>query len=386
MIKIIPILLALTVPSLSTVPMSSFIPDGPVIIIPDLSFIGGFSRIDVGFSSKEEASIAISWEQSSSSSSLSSSSSSSSSSIDSSSEDYFYCEKYGPFLKEGDNKEVTFTYELNTISSQTLIERIRLFSKGTVVSASSQPSFSYTQGQRKSVSFTLNTKDYLTDSGLELRFEILNSSRKILKVYNATFCPPSQKRFLASNLKSGVYTSNSIGFYGDGTTMREIRESYDFTKIGDYIDNDYYYRLDIGRNGFYFDSPKELAFNSINLRFYDDEYLFPNFTHSSNDEIIIPLKVYQRNGKYSFQFVNKFYVNKKTLDVSDVYQPNYIVSSSFYLPINGLSKFNGRTIYLDINGLGMDEISTSIPLRYELNRLIVGSCSNGEYCVHGGTR
>ena len=38
----------------------------------------------------------------------------------------------------------------------------------------------------------------------------------------------------------------------------------------------------------------------------------------------------------------------------------------------------------DFNEIGLNQISTSIPLRYELNRTIVGVCADGDYCVVGG--
>ena len=390
MTKIIPVLLALTLPSTSVVTFNGFEPGGPVIIIPEISF-GDFSKIDVGFSTFNGISLPSSSSSSiisssKSSSSKSSSSSSSSHSATYSSRDSFYCDRYGPFVPGTiDSLTVPITYEMYSIPNQTIIERLRLFKNGNVVAASSSKPFYYYKGEIIDSSFTINMR-YYTDQGLEIRFEILNSSYEILKVYNATFYPPSQKDIPASLLKGGVYTSKSLGFYGDGDSLCEIKETIDFTKIGDYVDNDYYYRLDIGRNPFGFAGFEDISFQSMNLRFYDDELLFPNFTHQPNDEIIIPLKLYKRNEKYYFQFVNKFYVNKKTLDISDYYQPDYIVSSSFYLPVNGLNRFNGKTLYIDIHGLGADKISTTIPLRYELDRLIVGSCSNGEFCVHGGTR
>ena len=87
----------------------------------------------------------------------------------------------------------------------------------------------------------------------------------------------------------------------------------DFTKYGDYVDNDYYYRLDIGRNAFYYSNDYEIDFRSAYLRFLDDDLLFPNFTHQENGEIVLPLKLWKREEKVSFQFKDKFYVQKKLL-------------------------------------------------------------------------
>ena len=118
---------------------------------------------------------------------------------------------------------------------------------------------------------------------------------QVLKEYSASIYPPSKSRVLATSLKREIYTSRSLGFYGDGTKMVEIKDNFDFTRFGDFVDNDYYYRLDIGRNAFYTASEEPIQCTSAYLRFYDDDYLFPNFTHQDNDEIVLPLKIYQRN-------------------------------------------------------------------------------------------
>lgn len=387
MIKIIPLLIAVTATAISSSdgtrgggamsrPSRS---DGPITISSSVPYESGFTK------SKFTPPIVVSFPTGDSTSSSLTSSVSSNEPANQHL-DYFYCDRYGPFTLDGPREvEMTFTYELHSIETQNIIERVRLFKGGHVVAATSKASFNYVKGNRKSVTFSPPIGNYLSDSGIELRFEIVDTSYRVLKFYFANIYPPSKERVLATSLKQGIYTSKPVAFYGNGKDMVEIVDEFDFTKIGDYVDNDYYYRLDIGRNAFYFQNNYQITCSSANLRFYDDDYLFPNFTHQSNDEIVIPLKIYQRNEKLCFQFVNKFYVEKKTLDVSDTYQPNYIISSSFYLPINGLRKFNGKTLYVDINGLGMNEISTTIPLKYELNRLIMGSCSDGEYCIHGGT-
>lgn len=324
----------------------------------------------------------------SSSSSPSSSSQASSSSEIPVEQDYFYCDTYGPFLPNQIGKvEMTFKYRLVNVSHEIFAERVRLFMNGQVVYVSKKAPFSYSAGTTKEVTFKVNIHDYLTESGLELRFELLTSnSLDIVKSHNVTFYPPKEERLLATELKYYTYESRNVGFYADGIGFKELKDVLDFTKYGDYVDNDYYYRLDIGRNTFYYSNNYELDYKSAYLRFYDGDYLFPNLTHQSNDEIVLPLKLWKREEKLSFQFQNKFYVNRNTLDISDTYQPNYIISSSFYLPINSHSKFNGKTLYVDINGMGLNQINTTLSLKYQLDRLIIGSCSNGEYCVHGGTR
>lgn len=340
-------------------------------------------------SSKSSSSSSSSKSQSSSSSSIYSSSSSSKSSSSYTPDpdgDYFSCPRYGPFiLNNVPTTTVSFTYELNSISSQTILERVRLFRSGSLVSGNTSGSFSYTKGTRRTTSFTIPIRDYWTTNGLEIRFEILNSSYSILKAYIAPFYPPTNGQVSASTLKSNLYTSKSIGFYGDGVEMKELREIFDFRTIGDYIDNDYYYRLDIARNYFLYPNDFVLSYkNNAKLRFNDSENIFPYYTHQSNGDIEIPLYLYANGDRICFGFNKTFYVNKRTLQISDTYQSGWITTPSFYLPVNGRKAFNGKMIYFELNELGFDKISTVIPLRYELDRTMVGVCSDGEYCVVGG--
>ena len=299
--------------------------------------------------------------------------------------DYFSCSRYGPFtLGDVPTTEVSFTYELNSIPSQTIIERVRLFRSGTLVSASTKGSISYTKGTRKNVSFVVPIRDYWTTNGLEIRFEIMNTSYTILKSYSSNFYPPRNSQVSASTLKSAIYTSNSLGFYGDGEEMCEFKEIFDFRPIGDYIDNDFYYRLDIAKNYFLFPNNYGLVCKSAKLRFNDSGYIFPYLTHQSNDDIEIPLYLYKSGDQVHFAFNQSFYVNKRTLEISDTYQPGWVVTDSFYLPVNGRKKFSGKIIYFEINEIGYDRISTTIPLRYELDRTIIGICTDGDFCVVGG--
>lgn len=261
---------------------------------------------------------------------------------------------------------------------------MRLFKNGSVVAASSKGAFSYTKGQRKSVSFNVALHNYWTFNGLEIRFEIVNTSYSILKAYATTFNPPTEETVTGYLLKQNLYISNSVGFYGDGSGLKELKDVFDFTGISEYFDEDYYYRLDIGKVFFYYYGANDLPYRSIDLRFNDDELLFPNLHHDANGDIVLPLGLNRNGIKNTFKYRNQFYVNRKTLDISDTYKTGYISTSNFYLPINGLNKFNGKTVYFDISGIGVSGLTTSIPLKYDVNRAYISLCSDGDYCVVGG--
>ena len=281
-------------------------------------------------------------------------------------EDYFDCSTFGPFslstVTNGVN--VTFTYQLYSFSSQNIIERVRLLnSSNTVVASSSKNSKYYNRGSRNTVTFSLPIRDHLTVNGLTLKFEIVNdSSYSILKAYSSTFYPSSDSYINWMDLKQNPHTSKTLGFYSDGKNMKPLVETIDFTEFGDYLDVDYYYRLVINKNLISYPNECTFRYTSASLTFNDSEMLFP------------------------FKFKNTFYVNKRTLQMSNTYMNGFVSSKDFYLPINGRSRFNGKQLYFVLEGLGIDNISTSFPLRYDVASSLVGVCTDGDYCIVGGRR
>lgn len=324
-----------------------------------------------------------------SSSSLSSPLSSSNQTSYSAQDDYFYCGHYGPFPLGSADFSSTFYYRIYSEPSQRVIERIRVFNatNNALLSASSKPSKEYSQGILTSVSFVIPLYDYWTSEGLTLKFEILNSgTRQIIKQYSVSFYPPSNRYIKASDLKNETYVSKSLGFYANGTDFVELKETYDFTNIGDYLNVDYYYQLDIRKNKFRYSSLFSLSDYSMELRFEDCDNQFPYFNHDSNDFICMPLTLSIENEEVTIKYAKSLYINKKTLEMSETYRSGYELTDRFYLPINGKKIFNGKPLYLEIYHLGKDNISTYFIIRYDVDRSYIGLCGDGDYCVIGGRK
>ena len=304
-------------------------------------------------------------------------------------EDTFKCSTYGPFSVDNcSDITARFTYKLNSISNQKVIERLRLLStSGSVLYASTKTSFDYVTGTQKTISFTVPLKDYWSSNGLTLKFEIVNaSSYAILKAHTATFYPIVSSTISIGTLRKKIYTSRSFGFKGDGTNMVEATESFDFTNIGSYVNVDNYYCLDLANNFFYYLDSYTLSCTSVELRIKDYDNLFPYLPHKTNSDVIVPLTLHKRGTSVTFKLKNSYYVNRKTLQISDVYRQGFSLTNKFYLPINGKKLFNNKWLYIDIKELGISKITTSVSLKFNVNRNLVGVCSDGDYCVVGGNR
>ncbi len=315
-------------------------------------------------------------------------SSSSSSSLAQIDLDIFNCDRYGPFSVGGANFDVAFNYTLYSVDNQTIVERLRLLNKNnSVLSSISKPAKNYTKGTSTNVTFTVPIKDYLTTDGLTLNFEIINSGTyTVLKRYSSTFYPVINEVISYSILKYSTYTSRSFGFRGNGENMENTSETFDFRTTGEYLNVDYYYELDFSNNYFKYPNTYTISYKSITLRFNDSDNQFPYLTHQNNGNILLPLSLYKKDDKVMFTFKNNFYVHKKTLRISDAYRQNYVLTNRFFLPINGMSKFNGKMLYIDIEGLGQSGLSTTIPLRYIASKSLVGNSRDGENYVVGGNK
>lgn len=300
--------------------------------------------------------------------------------------DIFLCDVYGPYSYPANDDQVVFTYQFFDLTSQNIIERMRLFnSSNNVIYASNKEKKTYNRGDRNVVSFSLPLKDYYSQDGLKISFEILdNSTREILKTYSSSFYPPSNAFIQGSSLKINKYTSRSLGFYGENNELKPLIETFDFTVFGEYLNVDKYYRLEINKAYFLYPNKHVFTYDYAYLYFNDDERLFPYYTHQNNGDILIPIKLVRNGNVISFAFNRSFYVNKRTLQISDVYRSGFMATKDFYLPVNGRHKFNGKKIYFDLNSMGLDKISTSISLNYDASHSIVGLATDGDYYVIGG--
>ena len=301
--------------------------------------------------------------------------------------DYFLCPTYGPFHVGDRDFTATFQYRAN-IDNQEIIERLRLLdTNNNVLQASSKAAKMYSNNELIEVSFNVPIRDYLTESGIILKFEIIKKSNySVLKTYSTTLYPLTSVSNNANYLKQNIISTNPIGFYGDGEGMKTISETFDFTKLGDYLDINYYYHLNIKKNQFYYTSDFPLSYTAINLRFEDHDFLFPYFSHDSSFNVNVPLRASVTNSKVTLSYKNYFYVNKRTLQVSQTAKTGFTLTPELYLPINGKNRFNNKLLYLDFVDFGQSKITVSFPIRYQVNKSLVGVSDDGINYVSGGVK
>ena len=299
--------------------------------------------------------------------------------------DYFECPIYGPFHVGDADFRATFKYRVN-IDDQQILERLRIYvANGELLNAQTNTVKNYQNNALEEVDFTIPIRNCLSNKGITLKFEILKrSNREILKEFSATIYPVSTPNNNYQYYKNNVYESLPIAFYGDGQGMKAIKETINFKTIGDYLESDYYYRLDVKDKRLNYTSEFPLTYKSINLRFEDHENLFPYYKHTPTEHVIIPLDVVNSNGRLNLKYGTNFYINKRTLDTSNTYHNGFAYSPYFYMPINGKERFDNKIFYLDFEEFAQSKITVSFPLRFISGKAIVGTAPEGEYYISGG--
>ena len=303
--------------------------------------------------------------------------------------DYFVSDVYGPFNVGDPDFDATFSYRAN-ISNQQIIESIEIcpFSSGSPYATINHAPFYYQDNALIETTFTIPIHHYLTNKGLTLKFELLSyPSREVLKSYETKFFPNVQPGWTAEELKKGFYFTKYIGFYGSGQALSPVTETFNFKYIGDFIDNNYYYRLDLANNYITYDSLFDLSYEAINLKFEDRDYVFRYFSHDSNDNVILPIKAkLDSNDKVSFIFKNPLFVNKDTLDMSDSRRAGYVRTGYFYLPINKRDLLDEKAFTLEFVNFGKCKLNASFPLEYITGNSLVGTAGSSKYHVVGGVK
>lgn len=351
-------------------------------IIPNISLIG---KVDLPIKPYDPPTSSSGASSNTSSWSSSISSSSSSSSFNGGNEYVGTTGIYGPFKLGDQDYDVTFLYQYNLVNIS-IKERLRLFNiGGSLVYDNTKSVRPYENNSLRNVTFKVPISSLLTNNGLDIRFEIYSdSSSTALRSYQTSFYYPKAQFVDYQTLQENVYVSKNIAFFADGSSLLGINEKLDFTQTGDYLDVDYYYRLSLNKLSFKYSSVFDFSYQNATLRFDDKERLFPYLSHDANNNINLPIILKSSEDTVSFAFKDKYYINKRTLQISDTFKPDYALTGDFYLPINGKKIFNHKTLYIDINEIGINKISTTLAFQYDAHKSLMGLCHDAVHCLVGG--
>ncbi len=286
----------------------------------------------------------------------------------------------GPFEAYCDDYELKGSYR-STVFFGKIVERVRV---GVI---DKEKTYSHFNGERTisknvvyDVSFNLPFHSMLTDKGLEIIVDFLNTSNTVLHSFTFRIKPCSKNRIYPKDYLNTYYSVSDV--YVDPDNYQSLSEKYTFNGFIDYFNNDYYYRLNL--DSIYLTYVSNFPFNDIDcdLLYEDYEKAFP-YLDNDDDEVHLPMTTYHEGDIVKFKMKNSLFVNKKTLEMHFNYQDGLVSTNYFYLPVNKIDKILDSTFTLSVNDFGYNKTYFTWNIRYITNKSLIGNCSSSDYCVVG---
>ena len=239
--------------------------------------------------------------------------------------------------------------------------------------------FSYPSSKSFSYTFTIDDKRLnLVREGITVRVGIYDTSARVMLDYIDGHLYPKTSETIDIDDISGELEIDRCLYLSNTRAV----EKYNFSNYSHIVEIDKYYELDISSLSFKYTSYIPFSYQEAYLSFNDSHNVFPYIDEDKGMKNI-PLKAVDNNGTISFK-TQSSYVNKKTLDMSLKQKEGYINTSHFYLPKNKISLLQGLNLFINVKGMGINNISFSYQFEIDINSLLIGPCNESMYCIIGG--
>lgn len=233
------------------------------------------------------------------------------------------------------------------------------------------------------LTFKLPLKSNLTDRGLSVTIDFIDTGNVILQSFSFNIKPVSPTTINPKLYTNEYFVIEDVIVDPDDYQTHRF-EKIKFDKTYDYFDVDNYYRLPLEDTFITYECGLLFPGCTAHLHFTDYLKVFP---YLDNDKEVptfdIPLKVNGKIGGVSFSFPSVMYVNPSTLDMSLEARPGFSATRYFYLPKNRSEELLDQTFYLAVKDFGYGKTSFTWPIKYTNNHHLIGDCSNSDYCVIG---
>ena len=293
---------------------------------------------------------------------------------------------FGPYDGNEGEQTLSFSYSyMNNVSHTKVYELLEGHYGGQLMTRDYTDYHTLVKGGTYNINLTFYPFSFAVNSNMDIIFMIIDDyTHTILHEKNFTV---DKKQPLNINTTGGlsekVITSRKNLF--SLTKGETYAETYDFTKTEDVFGNRNYYRLDISNIHISYSSVKPFDYGMARLYFYDTRNLFPSmYRDPSSGATSFYLDVIEEDGRLSFSFKDKYYVNPKTLEISSGYRPGWRRSSYCYLPLKRRKDLEGTKFYLHITGAGFNDSTITHQLTYYSSKNFFGNCVDSEYCIKGG--
>ena len=299
-------------------------------------------------------------------------------------DEYFYTsDYYGPF--DGSNNETIKLYFKNCNPNHYLT--IEYFNAATYAKLSQENyKLADIMGFSDNCSYTLRVKNKMYQEGIGIQFTIndgdsLTFDRKLIHLY-----PTENKTIYSFQYVNNPYVASNR-FFKIGKDRVYQSETIQFLDTIDYLTNDKYNAIDISEIKFTYDKDIPLinANKNKNLTVYDYQNVYTNII-KNNYAFNIPVECVKNGNEISLRFLNTFYYNPITLDMSFIARDGYLPTDKFYIPKYGLKSLENDAFILNLQNFGYSKTNIVIPLSFIKDKNFSGMCGDSNYCVVGGIK
>ena len=293
---------------------------------------------------------------------------------------------YGPFSPYAENQELLFIVRSNSLISQDVYGQINIFNAHSVIISKSQTrTASISKFNSQTLQMRLMTNYYLSTSGMKAVFTLVdaNTFNELVTSYFSLY--PMEE----STINPTEYGESSLEFKPtclafNNSGIVTYQEKYQFKNFYDYFLIDTYYRLLIDQFVLSYQFLQDLTYQTAILKFPKNEQLFPYLNLDENNDITIPLRLVKEDKSYHLCFSQTMYVNPITLQMASYPLANFVATSYFYLPKNGIKQLQNKDFNFLITGLGQNHSTFIWSSSLLVENNLLGPCFDSDYCVIGG--
>ena len=238
-------------------------------------------------------------------------------------------------------------------------------------------------------STSIDLKDYVAPNGLQFMFGMIDERYYEYQILHTEFSvfPIGLTTINPFTLPGGVYESKPYAYHSDENDEYSHIAKYDFNGLIEYTNDTDFSYLEYSTCSFTYDSVDEdFTYEDAYIKFYDTKHLFNKWRTSSDGCKHIKLRLMYTKSLKLVDIITyqNYYLNRDTMEISDIYRDGFTSVGRFYLPYNFMAYAKDYTFSVELVGVGADKLNVSYPLVLGNNKNHFGLCNSSDYCVIGG--
>lgn len=296
---------------------------------------------------------------------------------------------YGPYNKTTKDLDIECSYTYHGLTRNNACDRLLVFvgedEEHTLYKYETHINVNTTilDGHYAYISKSIPNILYYIDYGITIKCGVCsNNDWQFYSPLIKHIYPIKQENINPLNYKKEPYEIKNRSFYMNDT---EVIESFKFTSFQDYIYSSIFGTIELTDFVFDYLYPLDFKYKSARLLIDDKYNLFPGLNLNNSNYRYIDLLLKRESDKVSINFPPYMGLDENHY-IMYPYYVGHTKVSKFYLPKNHKVELESTSFILEVNEMGANKTSFSLPLKLYLDSFFFGDCENADYCVIGGIR